>query len=104
MNNKSLLYACLSVFSVLWFFLLPPAFCQDPPDAADAVVKITRVDQILETLDQTARSTNGEGQQSPAKLVRSMLMGTDWIDPERAIVIGASFNPSGTQSADYAAL
>ena len=104
MKKKSLLYACFSVISVLWLFLLPPAFCQDSPDAADAVVKITRIDKILETMEQTSRTMSSEGQQSPAMLVRSMLLGTDWIDPKRAIVIGAAFNPAGTQSADYAAL
>jgi len=104
MNKKSLPYVYLAFFSVLWLFLLPPAFCQDSPNPADAVVKITRVDQILEIMDQTGRSMSGEGQPSPAALVRSMLLGTDWIDPERAIVIGATFNPAGTQAADYAAL
>ena len=104
MNKKSLLCVYLACFFLLCLLLHPAAFSQDTPDAADAVIKITRVDKILEIIDQTGRSMSGQSQQSPAMLLRSMLMGTDWIDPERAIVIGANFKPAGTQSADYAAL
>ncbi len=104
MKQGPLLLSILTVFFILWLFLISPGFCQDSSAPADIVIKVGRVEKLLEIIDKTAQSMNNQGQAAPSMFLRSMLQGTDWIDPERAIVIGAVFNPAAEKDTSAAAL
>ena len=54
----------------------------------DMVVKITRIQETLDLIDDLAGMEPG---QSPSAQLKGMLQGTDWIDPTRSIVIGLEF-------------
>jgi len=60
----------------------------------DIVVKISGLENMLNLVDQVAEA--GQTTPSPSTFIRSMLKGTDWIDPARSCVIG--INTAGPQA------
>ena len=104
MKTKPLfLFSALVCFSIS-LIMVPPVFSQDSQQMPDAVVKIAKVGQLLQKLDQIAEAMPDANQASPAMLANSFLQGTDWIDPDRSIVIGAFLKSEPTEKPDVAAL
>ena len=76
----------------MWILILliifgPSNVCKaDQTDlpSADLIVKISRLEDLFDELDALM------GPQSPTALARSMLRGSDWIDPRRPIVMAAN--------------
>ncbi len=58
--------------------------------ALDLVIKIRDLDDMLLTLDDLSLSPPTQTGLSPTDMLRSMLQGTDWIDPGRLIVLGVT--------------
>ena len=52
------------------------------------ILKIYRLEQIFDLLDQVARDETATGTALPTAMIRGMLQGTAWIDDNRAIVLG----------------
>jgi tetratricopeptide (TPR) repeat protein len=104
MNKKRLALSYLLVFSLLTFTCALPPFAQDSQPAPDVVVKVIQLDKILETVDRISEAIPTQKQSSPSTLLRSMLMGTSWIDTDRAIVAGAFLKKDPAQQPDAAAL
>jgi tetratricopeptide (TPR) repeat protein len=97
---------------IFFFFLfilicmLPPSpgVCQESPAAPDAIVKVSELNAALEAIDEMARGLPNQAQLTPSVFIRSMLQGTEWIDPDRSIVLGAFFTRIDAESMDFAAL
>jgi len=104
MKKQSLILSCLIAFVILSFFHGQQAFSQAVQPPPDLVVKITRVDKILKTVDRLSPAMPNEEQASPSTFLRSMMMGTNWIDSQRAIVAGVFLKKDSTQPPDAAAL
>ena len=54
----------------------------------DMVVKIRDLDDMLLAIDDFSMAAPTQAGISPTDMLRGMLQGTDWIDPERLIVLG----------------
>jgi len=69
--------------------LVQSGFGQTP----DVYVKISRLDKIINMMDQFVVSAPAEAEpsSSPGAMIKGLLQGTDWIDPSRSIVIGVTF-------------
>ncbi|MFO8085513.1 MAG: hypothetical protein R6U27_14485 [Desulfobacterales bacterium] len=52
----------------------------------DIVLKIEKLDETLNTVDNLVAEYTGSAEKLPGTVLRSMLQGTDWIDPQRCIV------------------
>ena len=104
MNKKPLALTYLLIFSLLTLICAHPVFSQDSQPAPDVVVKVIQLDKLLETIDRVSEAIPTQNQSSPSTLIRSMLMGTSWIDPDRAIVAGAFLKKDPAQQPDAAAL
>jgi hypothetical protein len=61
---------------------------QDAASPLDITVKLSRIQQTLDLIDDLAGTDPNQPMQSPSAQLKGMLHGTDWIDPSRAIVIG----------------
>jgi len=88
-------HAAFSTFLII-FFLLTSAgsVCstENPPDKPDIIIKISRLNQAISVIDNITGVDIENPTSSPSYLLRSTMFGTDWIDPNRAIVIGMDFN------------
>ncbi len=104
MNKKQLALSYLIIFFLLTLICTSPTFAQAGQPAPDVVLKVTQLEKILETMDRIAEEMPSQNQSSPSTLLRSMLMGTSWIDPDRAIVAGALLKKDPAQQPDAAAL
>ncbi len=58
------------------------------PDALDIVVKINRLEETLNIVEDLAQTASNTNTPPPTNMLRGMLQGTDWIAPNRPIVIG----------------
>jgi len=104
MNKHRLALSHLIICFLLPLICAQPTFAQASQAAPDVVLKITQLDNILETVDRVSEAVPRQNQSSPSTLLRSMLMGTSWIDPDRAIVSAAFLKKDPTQQPDAAAL
>ncbi len=69
-----------------------------PPPAVDAqakapggpqlLIKIRNIDQLLNDVERLMPSGEGTATAQQMAMFRGMLQGTDWIDPQRSIVVG----------------
>ncbi len=89
MRKHQLLLPYLLVFFILMLLQVQPVFSQQNQASPDITVKITEIDKLLDTIDRFSGIIPGTGQTPPSSIVKSMLNGTKWIDPDRAVVIGA---------------
>ena len=72
--------------------LCAPSFAQErAPLSLDMVIKISRLEQVLATVDKLSRAAGTLPSKSPVTLFKGMLQGTAWIDPERLIVITVDY-------------
>ncbi len=75
------------------------AIAQGGPDQDPVlIVKIRNIDQLISDLERLVPQTPGSQAGQQIGMLRMMLQGTDWIDPERSIVAGMVFEgqtPSG---------
>ncbi len=58
----------------------------------DVVVKLQKIEQTLTTIEQMMPVDAGQPMGNPLAMLRTMMQGTDWIDPQRAVVIGADLS------------
>ncbi|MGD8367864.1 MAG: tetratricopeptide repeat protein [Desulfobacterales bacterium] len=86
-TRRSILTPLLAAVLTLFLAVVPSAGAQQD-SALDLTVKISRLEQILGQIDEMAAKTNPSSQ-PPSMILRGMLQGTDWIDSQRPIVIGA---------------
>ena len=54
----------------------------------DIIVKIGHLDKTLNLIDDLARSDTNQPALSVGSMLRGFLQGTEWIDPDRLIIIG----------------
>jgi len=66
------------------------------------VLQIAQLDKLLWHLDSIAETM--PNQPAPSVLANSFLQGTEWIDPDRSIVIGAFLRSEMAETPDFAAL
>ena len=62
------------------------------PDALDIVVKISHLEETLKIFEDFVQTASKANTPPPTNMLRGMLHGTDWIDPNRPIVIGIILN------------
>jgi len=62
----------------------------------DIIIKVSRLQQLLTMIDNMAVSDQNVTGQSPTMFINAMLQGTEWIDPDRSIIVGINFNEIGT--------
>ena len=62
----------------------------------DIILKVSRLQQLLTMIDNMAVSDQNVSGQSPTMFIKTMLQGTEWIDPDRSIIVGINFNEIGT--------
>ena len=75
-------------------FLLNGLFCsvlatEDASQSLDLVIKISDLDEKLDLVNSLA-GNDPSSTGSPAAFVKQMLQGTEWIDPNRVIVLGGT--------------
>ncbi|MDZ7830545.1 MAG: tetratricopeptide repeat protein [Desulfobacterales bacterium] len=104
MKKQRLALSYLIIFCLASLVCAQSTFSQTSQPHADAVIKIVQIDKILETVDRISAAVPDQSQSSPSTFVRSMLMGTSWIDPDRAIVGGVFLKNDPAQQPDAAAL
>lgn len=104
MTRKRLALSYLIIFSLAGLICLQSAFSQTRQPNAEAVVKILQIEKILEAVDRISEAVPNQSQPSPSAFIRSMLMGTSWIDPDRAIVAGVFLKNDSSKQPDAAAL
>ena len=61
----------------------------------DIILKVSRLQQLLTIIDNMAVSDQTVTGQSPTMFIKAMLQGTEWIDPDRSIIVGINFNELG---------
>ncbi len=80
-------------------FLLSAANAQPGTDQDPVLmVKIRNIDQLIDDIEKLMAQTPGSKAGQQIGMLRMMLQGTDWIDPERSMVAGMVFEgqtPSG---------
>jgi tetratricopeptide (TPR) repeat protein len=70
---------------------------------ADIIVKLSRIEETFNLIDGFAQRAqpSGSAPTMPTAMLRGMLMGTDWIDPQRPIVIGIRMTEPQPQMSAY---
>ena len=98
MYRHSIISTLIVIFIVLTSGIPASAQAQES-GRPDIVVKISRLSQALDLIDKLAAADNSQPTASPSFFLRSLLFGTDWIDPNRPIVIAINYSdmPSGAQ-------
>ncbi len=90
MNRHPALAAFLIVF-----FIFTSCFSVNADETAtarpDVIIKISRLNQAITVIDKMAAADMDQPTSAPSFFLRSVLFGTDWIDPDRSIVIGINF-------------
>ena len=98
-KQEKIMKSKISAF--LFFIILPPvvllcsAVCPPTASALDVVVKISRIENTLNLIDELAGSDTPRTKAPATARIRAMLQGTDWIDPARRIVIGLEIEGEG---------
>ena len=88
MDTRRLFLVPLLAAALALFPAMVPAAAAQQESTLDVTVKIGRIDQLLNRIDTMAAETQPAGSQPPSMMLRAMLQGTDWIDPQRPVVIG----------------
>ncbi len=57
--------------------------------AWDVLLKVENLSEALNTIDGFFETADGQPGQSPTVMLRGILQGGEWIDPDRMIVVGA---------------
>ncbi len=104
MKKHRLVQFYLCLFLILSFLQVQPVLSQASLPSPDAVIKIPQIDRILAIIDQFPEVIPNKGQPSPSVFLKDMFKGTDWIDSNRAIVIGAFLKKNSNEPPDAAAL
>jgi len=87
-----------TLFIILFFMVLilgiHPFLCaaQDTTNVLDVIVKVARIEEKLNLIDDLIKSGPKQPMKSPTAMLRGMLQGTDWIDADRLIVFGLVMN------------
>jgi hypothetical protein len=90
MNRSAFLSTLFSIFIILCL-CCPVNAAEDSDFKPDIIIKIGRIDQIMDIIDDLAASDPDMPMSSPSYILRSMLFGTEWIDLRRSIVIGINY-------------
>jgi hypothetical protein len=86
MKMKAGFIACLLVGLVAGL-IVTTANAQDGTQTRpQLLIKIHNIDQVLNSIDKLAPPSQDPAAAQPTVMARTMLMGTDWIDPMRSIV------------------
>jgi hypothetical protein len=67
---------------------------QTPESSFDVIIKISQLEKTLDIIDELVIADPSRPLASPTTLIRGMLQGTGWIDPDRTIVIGIEMRNS----------
>ncbi|MCF8094347.1 MAG: tetratricopeptide repeat protein [Desulfobacteraceae bacterium] len=93
---KNVLTSKVPVFLIAVFVAIctpPLSYCQAQTGSQpDVVIRIAGIEQTMNIIDEVFASETRQSGHSPSAKLRGMLMGTQWIDPGRALVIGANFD------------
>ena len=90
MNRHSARSALLIIFFI-FFSCIPVNAAENTAVRPDIIIKISRLDQAINIIDKMAAADIDQPTSAPSFFLRSLLFGTDWIDPARSIVIGINF-------------
>ena len=90
MNRKFALSAGLIIIFIFTSCISMNA-AETAAPGPDIIIKISRLNQAIDIIDKMAAADLDEPTSAPSFFLRSLLFGTDWIDPDRAIVIGINF-------------
>lgn len=90
MNRHSVFSAFLIVFFIFISFISVNA-AENATARPDVIIKISRLHQAIDVIDNMAAVDIDQPTSAPSFFLRSFLFGTDWIDPDRSIVIGINF-------------
>lgn len=88
---KSKIKAFLFCIILLTVVLMGSVVCPFTASALDAVVKISQIGNTLNLVDDLLESGTAQTKAPVTAQIRAVLQGTDWIDPDRLIVIGIEF-------------
>ena len=88
MDIRRIFLVPLLAAALVVFFATVDSVGAQQESALDLTVKISRIESLLDRIDAMAAETQPEGGQSPSMMLRGMIQGTDWIDPQRPVVIG----------------
>ncbi len=90
MQIKMFTLIAIAVAAVLVAGVTPPvAEAQGAvPRGPQLLIKIRNIDQLLNDVERLIPSGEGTATTQQMAMLRGMLQGTDWIDPERSIVVG----------------
>lgn len=97
MKKTSLKRRFVLIIALIMVVLLGGYTTAAAKSALDLVVKIRDLDDMLLTMDDLSLAAPNQMGLSPTDMLRSMLQGTDWIDPARLIVLGVT--QTGNKSA-----
>ena len=105
---KSSLAVKLQVFSIAILAavcILPSSYARAQSSSQpDVVVRIGQIEQTLAIVDETFDSDARASGRAPSANLRGMLMGTQWLDPDRTVVIGLNFDPEQMQRQLYSGM
>ena len=90
MNRHSILSVFFIVFFI-FFSCISVNASEKAADRPDVIIKISRLHQAIDVIDNMAAVDIDQPTSAPSFFLRSVLFGTDWIDPNRSIVIGINF-------------
>ena len=82
-----------SIITVVFFAVIFTSFSpllakKNQPPLLDVLVKISNLEQQLNTVDKLFASSSGQPSISPTLMLKGALQGTGWIDSSRLIIIG----------------
>lgn len=97
MNRHSILSAFFIVFFI-FFSCISVNAAEKAADRPDVIIKISRLHQAIDVIDNMAAVDIDQPTSAPSFFLRSVLFGTDWIDPNRSIVIGINFENMNSEA------
>ncbi len=87
-------HSALSAFLIILFIFascISVNAAENATTRPDIIIKISRLNQAINAIDKMAAADMDQPTSAPSFFFRSLLFGTDWIDPDRPIVIGIDF-------------
>ena len=90
MKTKMFTLIALGMIAFLAAGFMPPAAKAQGQagQGLQLLIKIRNIDQLLNDVERLMPSGEGSATTQQMAMFRGMLQGTDWIDPERSIVLG----------------
>lgn len=95
MRRKSLLQVVCMIIIAACLTGFPVQAADSNVSKPDITIKVSRLHQFITIIDNLTLSGQNLPDQSPTMFINTMLHGTDWIDPDRSIVIGINFKETG---------